>query len=114
MSLKRALALFAAVAAISGGAVSSASAASWLAVGPSDLCGSDGCFGKSKTFTKTFSAADRSGVVDIGSLAVFRDIMGASTNAVKVSFVMADGTEVSWGKFTLAALGGDVVTLAGE
>jgi hypothetical protein len=110
----RALALLAAVATISGGAVSSAQAASWLSVGPTDLCGSAGCFGSSKTFTKTFSAANRSGVVDIASLSVFRDIMGSSTNAVKVSFVMADGTEVSWGKFTLAALGGDVVTLAGQ
>jgi hypothetical protein len=113
MNCTRALALIAAVAAISGGA-SSAQAAAWLTVGPNDLCGSDGCFGNSKTFTQTFSAAGRSGVVDVGSLAIFRDVMGGMSNAVKVSFQLADGTEVSWGKFTLAALGGKVVTVGGR
>lgn len=110
-----ALALLSAVA-ISAAATSS-QAATYLTVGPNSLCGSEGCFaGKSRTYTQTFSAAERAGVVDVGSFALARDVVGSMSNfAVKVTFQLADGTEVTWGKYTVAALGGDkFVTIGGE
>ena len=98
-------------------APSSAFAASYLTVGGNSLCGGEGCFvGGKKTFQQTFSSAERSGtVIDVTQLQVFKDIVGSVEHtAVKVTFVLADGTEVSWGKFSVVALGGDVVTLGGE
>jgi len=96
---------------------SSATAATYLTVGASSLCGGEGCFvGGKKSFTQTFSAAERGGsVIDVSQLQVFKDIVGSIEHtAVKVTFVLADGTEVSWGKFSVLSLGGQVVTLGGE
>ena len=81
-------------------APSSAFAASYLTVGGNSLCGGEGCFvGGKKSFTQTFSSAERGGsVIDVSRLQVFRDIVGSVEHtAVKVTFVLADGTEVSWG-----------------
>lgn len=112
----RALALIAATA-VCVAAPSSAAAATLLTVKASSLCGGEGCFvGGKKSYSQTFSSAERSGaVVDVSQLQVFRDIVGAVEHtAVKVTFVLADGTEVSWGKFSVVSLGGEVVTLGGE
>jgi len=104
------------IAATAVAAPSSAFAATYLTVGGNSLCGGDGCFvGGKKSFSQTFSAAPGGAVVDVSQLQVFKDILGSAEHtAVKVSFVLADGTEVSWGKFSLVALGGDVVTLGGQ
>lgn len=114
-----ALALFTAAAALTSAAVSSpASAATYLTVGPSSLCGESGCFaGQKKVFTQTFSAAERgSGPIDISSLSLFRSVLGANANkAVKVTFVLADGTEVTWGRWTVGVMrGGETVSIGGE
>jgi hypothetical protein len=92
------------------------SAATFLTVGGSSLCGSDGCFvGGKKTFSQTFSAAPGGAVFNVSQLQVFKDIVGSVEHtAVKVTFVLADGAEVSWGKFSVLSLGGDVVTLGGQ
>ena len=110
-----ALALIA-TAALCVAAPSSAFAATYLTVGANSLCGSDGCFvGGKKSFSQTFSAAPGGAVIDVSQLQVFKGIVGSVEHtAVKVTFVLADGTEVSWGKFSVVALGGDVVTLGGE
>lgn len=95
---------------------SSTQAATFLSVAGSSLCGVEGCFaGGQKTFTKTFSGAGRQGVLDISRLMVAKDIVGSVEHtALRVTFVLADGTEVTWGKFSLNALGGDVVALGGQ
>src|SRR5687767_1318859 len=98
-------------------APSSAIAATYLTVGASSLCGGAGCFvGGKKSYSQTFSSAERGGgVVDVSQLQVFKDIVGSVEHtAVKVTFVLADGTEVSWGKFSVLSLGGKVVTLGGQ
>jgi hypothetical protein len=98
-------------------APSSAIAATYLTVGGNSLCGGEGCFvGGKKSFSQTFSSAERGGgVIDVSKLQVFRDIVGSVEHtAVKVTFVLADGTEVSWGKFSVVSLGGPVVTLGGQ
>lgn len=109
----------AAVAALSLAAVSSpAHAASQVSVGPSGLCGQDGCFtGDKKTFTQVLSAADHGGgTVNISSVALFRSVMGSMAgNNVKVIFELADGSEVTWGRWTVGAMAGDqFVTIGGE
>lgn len=109
-----ALALFAAAALC--GSVTPAQAATFLTVGPNNGCDASGCFSDSRrTFTQTFSAAERAGTpISITSLALFRGVVGAMENhAVKVTFQLADGSEVSWGKFTIAVLAGEVVSLGG-
>lgn len=106
-----------AVTALAAGAPSAADAATFLTVGASSLCGPGGCFaGDKKSYTQTFSASQRAGSFDVSRIQVAKSVTaGAMThNAVKVTFVLADGTEVSWGKFSLEALGGDVVTLGGQ
>lgn len=106
-----------AVTALAAGAPSAANAATFLTVGASSLCGPGGCFaGDKKSYTQTFSASQRAGSFDVSRIQVDKSVTaGAMThNAVKVTFVLADGTEVSWGKFSLEALGGDVVTLGGQ
>ena len=111
-----ALALFAAVA-LSAAAPSSAEAATVLTVGPNSLCGAQGCFaGDKRSFTQTFYAAERGGAtINISALSLFRGIVGVHEgHAVRVSFLLADGTEVSWGKFTVGVLNGQFVTLGGE
>lgn len=103
-------------AALCAGVPSAAEAATFLSVGASSLCGADGCFvGGKKTYTQTFSGAGRAGVLDVSQLLVAKSIVGSVEHtAVKISFVLADGTEVTWGKYSLNALGGDVVTLGGQ
>lgn len=99
------------------GAPSAVNAATFLTVGASSLCGPGGCFaGDKKSYTQTFSASQRAGSFDVSRIQVDKSVTaGAMTHtAVKVTFVLADGTEVTWGKFSLAALGGDVVTLGGQ
>jgi len=111
-----AIALFAA-AAIVAAAPSAAQAASFLTVGPSSLCGDDGCFaGERRSFTYTFSAAEQGGGrLDISSLSLFRGLVGSMDhNAVRFTFELADGTVVSWGQFTLAMLAGEFVTVGGQ
>lgn len=106
-----------AVTALAAGAPSAANAATFLTVGASSLCGPGGCFaGDKKSYTQTFSASQRAGSFDVSRIQVDKSVTaGAMTHtAVKVTFVLADGTEVTWGKFSLAALGGDVVTLGGQ
>jgi len=96
-------------------AAPAAQAATVLTVGPSSLCSSSGCFGdNNRSFKQTFSAAG--GSVDISALKLFRGIVGDMEGyAVRVSFTLADGTEVgSWGSYTLAALAGDFVTIGGK
>lgn len=95
---------------------SSAEAATLLSVGASSLCGPASCFaGDKKSYTQTFTSGGREGVIDISSLMVAKSIVGSVEHlAVKVTFVLADGTEVTWGKYSLNALGGDVVTLGGQ
>jgi hypothetical protein len=96
-------------------AASSAQAATVLTVGPSDLCSTSGCFGDgNRSFKQTFSTSG--GSVDVSALKLFRGIVGDMAGyAVRISFTLADGTEVgSWGSYTLAALGGDFVTIAGK
>lgn len=86
-----------------------------LTVGPSSLCSASGCFGdNNRSFTQTFSGAG--GAVDVSALKLFRGIVGDMQGyAVRISFALADGTEVgSWGSYTLAALGGDFVTIGGK
>src|SRR5688572_6244066 len=82
-------------------AAPSAFAATYLTVGTNSLCGGDGCFvGGKKSYSQTFSAAPGGAVVDVSQLQVFKGIVGSVEHtAVKVTFVLADGTEVSWGKF---------------
>lgn len=116
MNRTGAAALFAATACAVA-APSSLQAATYLTVGPNSLCGSDGCFSEArKSFTQTFSAADRGGgVLDVSQLQVFKAIVGSVDHtAVKVTFVLADGAELTWGKYSVKALGGDVVTLGGQ
>ncbi|WP_430419849.1 PEPxxWA-CTERM sorting domain-containing protein [Phenylobacterium sp.] len=106
-----------AVTALAAGAPAAANAATFLTVGASSLCGPGGCFaGDKKSYTQTFSASQRAGSFDVSRIQVDKSVTaGAMThNAVKVTFILADGTEVSWGKFSLEALGGDVVTLGGQ
>lgn len=96
-------------------AASSAQAATVLTLGPSSLCSSSGCFADgNRSFKQTFSASG--GSVDVSALKLFKGIVGdMSGYAVRVSFTLADGTEVgSWGSYTLAALAGDFVTIGGK
>jgi hypothetical protein len=112
-----ALALLAAAALTGAAASSSASAATWLAVGPNkDLCGEKGCFeGQTKIFTRTFTAAEHGGG-QITSLSLFRSVLGEMANHnVKIVFELPDGTEVTWGRWTVGAMAGDqFVTIGGE
>jgi len=111
-----ALALFT-VAALSAAAPSAAQAATFLTVGANSLCEEAGCFaGERRTFTHTFSAAERGGgTIDISSLSLFRGLVGEMDhNALKITFELADGAVLSWGQFTLAMLAGEFVTLGGE
>jgi hypothetical protein len=107
-----AVALFA-TAALAVGAPS-ASAATFLSVGPNALCASGGCFSATKTFTQTFSAAG--GSYSISALNLDRSVLGANQDlAVKVSFYTADGQQISnWGSYVIAGLNGQVVTLGGQ
>jgi hypothetical protein len=96
-------------------AASSAQAATVLTLGPSNLCSSSGCFADgNRSFTQAFSA--KGGTVDVSALKLFKGIVGdMSGYAVRISFTLADGTEVgSWGSYTLAALAGDFVTIGGK
>lgn len=98
-------------------AAPSAKAATTLKLGPSSLCASSGCFGDTKrTFTHTFSASDFGPGSTISSLSVFKGLLGdMAKHGVKITFQTADGTVVGdWGTFTLAALGGDTVTIGGK
>lgn len=101
-------------------AVSSpAAAASQVSVAPSNLCGLDGCFtGDKKTFVQVLSAADQAGggTVNISSMALFRSVMGSMAgNNVKIVFELADGSEVTWGRWTVGVMAGDqFVTIGGE
>ncbi|WP_421937928.1 PEPxxWA-CTERM sorting domain-containing protein [Phenylobacterium sp.] len=111
-----AIALLAATAFAAAAPVT-AQAATFLTVGASSLCGPAGCFaGAKKSYTQTFSASQRAGTFDVSQLQVAKSVTAGAVDhtAVRVTFILADGTEVSWGKFSLAALGGDVVTLGGQ
>ncbi|HEY0647814.1 PEPxxWA-CTERM sorting domain-containing protein [Phenylobacterium sp.] len=107
----------AAAAVLTLAAASGAGAATNVSVGPSSLCAQDGCFGgDKKTFTQVISAADHKGTVNISSLSLFRSVMGSMAgNNVKVIFELADGTEVTWGRWTVGSMsGGEFVTIGGE
>lgn len=105
-----------ATAAVLALAAPSARAASFLQAGPNALCAGGGCFGTANSFRQTWSAADRSGQMSIGSFMLDRSILGANQDMLfKVSFRLADGTKVGdWGSFMIAGLGGQVVRLAGQ
>jgi hypothetical protein len=110
MPIFRALALTAAATLVATGA----NAATVLSVSPDSLCSSAGCLSETRrSFTQTFTAGQ--GVQGISSLALDRRLLGDMQNhAVRVTFQLADGTTVEWGKFTIAVLSGDVVTLGGQ
>ncbi|MDZ4373700.1 MAG: hypothetical protein U1C74_20080, partial [Phenylobacterium sp.] len=93
---------------------SSAQGATYLSVGPDSLCSAGGCLSEARrSFTQSFSAGQ--GVTGISALSLDRSVLGdMQHHAVRVSFELADGTTVDWGKFTVAVLGGNVVTLGGQ
>jgi hypothetical protein len=101
----RALALLAAVGVTA--LASSANAATVLTIGPDSLCGANGCFaGDKKAYTRTFSAGEGGGTVS--ALSLFRGLVGANANqAVRVTFQLADGTEVVWGAYRVGMMQGD-------
>jgi hypothetical protein len=105
-----------ATAAVLALAAPSARAASFLQAGPNALCGAGGCFAVGNSFRQTWSAADRSGQLSIGSLMLDRGIIGTNQDMLfKVSFRLADGTKVGdWGSFMIAGLSGEVVRLGGQ
>lgn len=96
-------------------AASSAEAATFLSVGPDSLCGSGGCLSETRrSFSQTFSAG-AGGLKGISALAFDRSLVGDMQHqAVRISFELADGTVIDWGKFVVGVLGGDVVTLRGQ
>src|SRR5438045_974766 len=100
-----------ATAAVLGLAAPSAQAASFLQAGPNALCGAGGCFAAGASYRQTWSAADRAGPMNIGSLMLDRSILGENQDKLfKVSFRLADGTKVGdWGSFMIATVGGDMV-----
>lgn len=100
-------------------AAPSAKAATTLNLSSSELCAPGGCFGDNKrTFTHSFAARElgSGSGFNISSLRLSKDLLGEFANyGVKISFETADGTVVAdWGKFTLAVLAGDVVTIGGQ
>ncbi|WP_337188621.1 PEPxxWA-CTERM sorting domain-containing protein [Phenylobacterium sp.] len=107
----RALALATVMTAVA----SSADAATFLSVGPDSLCGSGGCLSESRrSFSQTFSPGT-GGLKGVSALAFSRGIVGdMQHHAVRISFELADGTVIDWGKFVVGVLGGDVVTLRGQ
>jgi hypothetical protein len=113
--MRKSLAIAGAAAAMMAGA-SSAHAASFLTVAANDLCAKSGCFDPSHGYSQTFSASGLSGPVHVGSLRLFKNLLGdLQYSVVKISFQLADGTVVGdWGGFMVAVLGGDVVTLGGQ
>jgi hypothetical protein len=116
MHRNRALALLAAVGLAA--VASSANAATTLTVGPDSLCGPSGCFSnEKKVYTRTFSARELGGN-SISSLSLFRDLTGLDANsnqAVRITFQLADGTEVVWGTYKVGAMAGEkFVTIGGQ
>lgn len=107
---KSALLAFSA-AAVLAGAATSAQAATVLALDAGSLCGKGGCFTGSTTFQHTFS-----GPMSISGLSIDKAILGDLANyALKISFTTKDGAIVGdWGAYTLAVLGGDIVTIDGK
>lgn len=118
MSKSLALALTAATGLAA--AATSANAATVLNLSNASLCAPSGCFGDTKrTFTHTFSAsalAGSDGVFNVSGLRLSKGLFGDMANyGVRITFQTADGTVVgNWGAFTLAVLGGDVVTVGGQ
>lgn len=102
--------------ALIAGAPPAAEAATFLKVGENATCAEAGCFSGAGRYTQTFLANAFSGPTSISSLTLFKGLMGdLQSKVVKVSFQLADGTELGdWGGFMVAALAGDVVTLKGK
>lgn len=98
-------------AAAMAGASTSAQAATVLTLDAASLCGKGGCFTEKTTFQRSFS-----GPMSISGLAIDKAMLGALGNyAVKITFTTKDGAVVgNWGAYTLAVLGGDVVTIGGQ
>ncbi|MBI1198858.1 MAG: hypothetical protein GC203_13435 [Phenylobacterium sp.] len=108
--------VLAAAVTLAVAAAPGAQAATLLTVGSNSLCAKGGCLNDNHTYTQTFSAADFSGPVSIGSLKLIKSLLGGyQSNLVKISFQLADGTTLGdWGSFVVAALSGDVVTVGGK
>lgn len=107
----RSVVLAVTAAAAMAGAASSAQAATILSLDAASLCGKGGCFTNGTTFQKTLS-----GPVSISALSIDKTMLGDLSNyAVKISFTTRDGTVVgSWGAYTLAVFGSDIVTVGGQ
>ncbi len=102
-----------AAASLAGAGLSAApaTAATILSLDSASLCGKAGCFAEKTTFQTSFS-----GPMSISGLAIDKSMLGSLANyAVKIRFMTKDGTVVGdWGAYTLAVLGGDVVTIGGK
>lgn len=98
-------------AAAMAGASTSAQAATVLTLDAASLCGKGGCFTEKTTFQRSFS-----GPMSISGLAIDKAMLGdLGKYAVKITFTTKDGAVVgNWGAYTLAVLGGDVVTIGGQ
>lgn len=115
--MSRSLALaFLSAAAVSA-AAPAAQAATILSLGPDALCDPSGCFSdKVRALTRTFRASDFQGSTSIAALALDRSVLGAMERyAVRITFEDAAGNTVgNWGAWTVAVLGGQIVTLGGQ
>jgi hypothetical protein len=115
--MRKSLAIAAAAITATIVAAPTAQAATVLNLGAgADGCIKGGCLGADHSYTQTFSAGSFSGPVSIASLKFFKSLLGAyQNNVMKVSFELADGTQLGdWGSFMVAALAGDSVTLGGK
>lgn len=93
----------------------SGAGAATLVVAPDSGCGKTTCFSDAGVYTRTWSAKDFGGAVNISNLLLDRAVLGAlSGETFRISFSL-NGQEVGvWGRFNMSGLGGETLTFSGQ
>lgn len=102
----------AALTLIAGGR---AAAATVLSAGWQSSCGASTCFDAHGAYSKTFSAADFSGPINISKLFLQRSVLGSMDNQFFHLSFQVNGHELgTWGNWNMASVGGDELSFSGS
>jgi len=102
-------------AAMTAVAVAGSAEAMTLVVDPDAGCGKASCFGEAGTYTRTWSAKDFTGPVNVASLLMGRGVLGAlDGETFRISFSL-NGEELgTWGRYNMAGIGGETLSFSGQ
>jgi len=103
------------LAAIAAATTAGSAGAATLMVGRDGSCGKATCFSDAGVYTRTWSAGNFTGPVDVAALLMDRGVLGALAGMTfRISFSQNGQDLGTWGRFNMGGFGDETLGFSGE